>query len=43
VQAIGIANGDLPREGCRLLDLNGDGAVSINEVLSAVANALNGC
>ena len=37
------ALGNLPRSACLAGDVNGDGQVSINEILAAVRNALAGC
>jgi hypothetical protein len=43
VRAVAIAGGALPLTTCAGLDTDGDGAVSIAEVIGAVAEALNGC
>jgi hypothetical protein len=33
----------VPIDVCATLDVNGDGWVEVNELISAVANALEGC
>jgi len=43
VAGVGIALGTQSIDACRADDSNGDGHVSINEVIAAVANALDGC
>jgi hypothetical protein len=43
VLAVNIALDDLPVAACRAVDRNGSGQVTINELIQAVANALNGC
>ena len=43
VLAIGIANGTSPIAGCAALDENHDGDITIDEIVAAVAAALNGC
>jgi hypothetical protein len=41
--AVNIALGTSPVEQCPAFDANGDGAVTVNEILAGVNNALNGC
>lgn len=43
VTGVAIALGEVPVSDCEALDTNHDDAVSIAELLSAVAGALNGC
>ena len=38
-----IALGNVAIDVCAAFDLNGDGRVEVNELISAVASALNGC
>lgn len=43
VRGVNIALGNAPASSCAALDANANGAVSINELLAAVGNALSGC
>jgi hypothetical protein len=43
ITGVNIILGSLPLDRCRILDRGGDGAVSIDELIAAVANALVGC
>lgn len=43
ITAVNIALGNQPLDACDTLDTNGDLLVSINEIIAAVGNALNGC
>ena len=43
VRAVGIALGTLPLGDCPPVDANGDGLVSIAELIGAVNNALSAC
>jgi hypothetical protein len=43
VRGIDIALGTEPLDDCRLADGNGDGSVSISELVAAVDSAVNGC
>jgi hypothetical protein len=38
-----IPLGELTRDACPGLDSDGDGTVSVAELMGAVSNALNGC
>jgi Ca2+-binding EF-hand superfamily protein len=40
---VNIALGNAPVSSCPAFDRNGDGEVSINELIAAVNAALNGC
>jgi hypothetical protein len=40
---VNIALGNVPLSDCYAGDANGDGQVTVDEILSAVNNALNGC
>jgi hypothetical protein len=40
---VNIALDDLPVTACGAVDRNGSGEVTINELIQAVANALDGC
>jgi len=43
VRGVSIALGNRPAADCVALDVNGDGKVSINELIIAVSVALGGC
>jgi hypothetical protein len=43
IKGVNIALGNVPIDVCATLDVNGDGRVEVNELISAVANALDGC
>jgi hypothetical protein len=43
VTGVAIALGTQPVDACRAFDRNGDGAVTIDELLRAVRTALDGC
>ena len=43
VTGIDIALGSLPLHACPAFDSDGNGMVTVNELTSAVGNALNGC
>jgi hypothetical protein len=40
---VNIALGNTPVTACLVGDMNGDGEITIDEILKAVNNALNGC
>jgi hypothetical protein len=40
---VNIALDILPVSACRAMDVNGDGAVAVNELIQGVSNALEGC
>ena len=40
---VGIALGNLDITACEPGDASGDGKIMINEIITAVNNALNGC
>jgi hypothetical protein len=40
---IDIALGNLSVPQCQTFDVNGDGQVTVDEILQAVSNALDGC
>jgi hypothetical protein len=43
VLGIGIANGTAAIGACAAIDENGDGLITIDEIVAAVAAALTGC
>ena len=43
VTAVSIALGETPLSACTPIDANADGVVTIDEVIRALNNALNGC
>ena len=43
VEGVGIALQLQPVSGCMAFDGNGDGTVAVNELVTAVGNALHGC
>jgi hypothetical protein len=43
VIAVRIASGEIDVTECEAADLNGDGSVSIDELVAAVERALQGC
>ena len=43
VGAVRIALGEVQATSCAAADVNGDGAVSIDELVRAVSQALDGC
>jgi hypothetical protein len=43
LKGVNIVLGLLPLEECGALDANGGGFVTVDELLQAVSNALNGC
>jgi len=43
IRGVGIALGSSSVDDCASLDLNADGGISINELITAVGEALNGC
>jgi hypothetical protein len=43
IKGVNIALGNVAIDVCAAFDLNGDGRVEVNELISAVASALNGC
>jgi hypothetical protein len=40
---VNLALGVAPLSTCPVFDANGDGEVTVNEILQAVNSALNGC
>jgi hypothetical protein len=40
---VNISLGDRPISDCTALDRNGSGEVTIDEIIAAIDNALNGC
>jgi hypothetical protein len=40
---VNIALGNTPVTACEAGDVNGDGMITVDEILTAVNNALNGC
>ena len=43
IKGVNIALGTTSVDTCPSFDANGDGAVTINELIAAVNHALNGC
>jgi hypothetical protein len=43
INGVGIALGTLPIASCQALDRNGSGEVTIDELIVAEGNALQGC
>jgi hypothetical protein len=43
ILAVDISLGSAPPSACPGVDRNGDGHVTIDELIAAVGNALNGC
>jgi len=43
VTAVRVALGETPLSACMAIDANADGLVTIDEVIRALTNALNGC
>jgi hypothetical protein len=43
ITGVNIALGATPLSACPVFDPSGDGAVTVDEILQAVNNALNGC
>jgi hypothetical protein len=41
--AVNVALGNAWVYACEADDANGDGQITVNEILTAVSNALNGC
>ena len=43
IQMVNVALDTAPGSSCVAGDANGDGAITINEIVAGVNNALNGC
>jgi len=43
IRAVNVALGQLPISSCGAADRNRSGSVSVDELVAAVGNALNGC
>ena len=43
ILAVDISLGSAPTTACPAVDRNGDGLVTIDELIAAVGNALDGC